>query len=451
MQIKVKPVLIVGRGWHVFPQPDGQLEVTTDMETSRSKVESLHRGVSERLTADVAFSEPALVLEEDDLAKLRIDACDADALLVYISGGMPHGPFERLVLDLDIPTIAFSGERTPMMGLYALPAEVRERYPNVTFALDHREIDEQVRLLGVRKKLRNTKVVLLGRHERQTSPWQHIPDPDIVRRNLGVEFIPVSSSQFLKGVSDVEDSKAEALAQQWMANAEAVAEPSPMEVKEAAKTYLALDNLLKTMHAQAVSVNCLELMYQYHRDPPCFVLAMLRDDGFPAGCEADASATLTMVILEYVADRPAYMGNVVRADPENNLVMISHGCSPSRIAGRNLPSKPYKLVHSHSCIPFTRTLDGGAGVTSYVDYLDKGQEVTIARIGVNLDRMLAVRGEIVDCRDTICDRTTLTLRVNDAREFFHKATGNHQVVVYGNYTRDLSRLCEMLSMRLVTL
>jgi len=449
MQIKVKPVLIVGRGWHVFPQPDGQLEVTMDAETSRSKVESLHREVTERLRADVAFSEPALVQEEADLAELRTGACDADALLVYISGGMHHGPLERLVWDLEIPTIAFSGEYTPMMGLYALPAEVREHYPNVTFALDSKEIDQQLRLLGVRKKLRNTKVVLLGRHQRETSPWQHIPDPDVVRRNLGVEFIPVSSSQFLKEVGEIEEAKAEALAQQWMANAKGVAEPSQVEVKEAAKTYLALDNLLKTMQAQAVSVNCLELMYQYHRDPPCFVLALLRDDGFPAGCEADASATLTMVILEYIADRPAYMGNVVRADPENNLVMISHGCSPSRVAGRDLPPKPYKLVHSHSCIPFTRTLDGGAGVTSYVDYLDKGQEVTIARMGVNLDRMLAVRGEIVDCRDTICDRTTLTLRVNDAREFFHKATGNHHVVVYGNYTMELSGLCEMLSIRLV--
>lgn len=185
-------------------------------------------------------------------------------------------------------------------------------------------------------------------------------------------------------------------------------------------------------------------MYAYSKHPFCFALAVLRDDGFPAGCEADATATLTMLILDYIADRPAYMGNIVRADPENNLVMISHGCSPSQIAGRDRPPKPYTLVHSHSVPPFTRAIGGGAGVTSYVDYLDKGQEVTVARIGANLDRMIALRGEIVDCRDTICDRTTLTLRVKDAREFIHHATGNHQVVVYGDYITELRSLCQAL-------
>jgi L-fucose isomerase-like protein len=45
----------------------------------------------------------------------------------------------------------------------------------------------------------------------------------------------------------------------------------------------------------------------------------------PAGCEADAGATLTMLMFEYLADRPAYMGNLVWADPQTNRVSISHG------------------------------------------------------------------------------------------------------------------------------
>jgi L-fucose isomerase-like protein len=62
--------------------------------------------------------------------------------------------------------------------------------------------------------------------------------------------------------------------------------------------------------------------------------------------------------------------------------------------------------------------------------------------------MMAARGEIVECRDTICDRTTLTLRVQDARDFVHKAAGNHQVVVYGDYLGELRELCGLLGMGL---
>jgi L-fucose isomerase-like protein len=153
-----------------------------------------------------------------------------------------------------------------------------------------------------------------------------------------------------------------------------------------------------------------------------------------------------MVLMEYLADRPAYMGNFVRVDPDSNLVMISHGCSPSKMSGRDQPAKPFTLVHSHSYPPFTRVTEGGAGLTSFVAY-DKGQTVTIARIGANLDRMVAARGNIVDCWDSICDRTTIAIHVDDARQFFHNATGNHQVVVYGDHMETLRKLCGLLDIR----
>ena len=63
--------------------------------------------------------------------------------------------------------------------------------------------------------------------------------------------------------------------------------------------------------------------------------------------------------------------------------------------------------------------------------------------------MAATTGKIVDCWDSICDRTTISIQVNDARQFFHNATGNHQVVVYGDYLADLRELCGLLDIKLV--
>jgi L-fucose isomerase-like protein len=446
-QLKVKPVLIVGDAWHVFPQTDGQLHVTTEIGASRSEVETLFGQLGEKVGGNAAFLEPALIDNEQDLLKLKKDVFEADAFLVYLSGGMSNESFQRL-WELEIPIIAFSGNCTPMMGMYALPIEEREYHPNVTFALDYREIKDQLRLVRVIKQLRNTKMVLLGTHQREAYFWQQVPDPVIARRKLGVEFIPVSCEEFLAEAERVVPEEAAAVAEEWTSQAKEVLEPSQAEVNEAAKMYVAMDSILKDKTAQAISVGCLELMYAFGKAPVCFPLAILRDKGYPAGCEADASATLTMVLMEYLADRPAYMGNFVQADPDKNIVMISHGCSPSKMSGRDQPTIPYSLVHSHSYPPFTRVLEGGAGLTSYVEY-DKGQEVTISRIGSNLDRMSAASGKIVDCWDSICDRTTISIQVNDARQFFHNATGNHQVVVYGDYLADLRALCRLLDIKLL--
>jgi hypothetical protein len=446
VQIRVKPVHIVGSTWHVFPRPDYKLEVTTDVESSRARVAELHAQLRRDLKSDVAFLEPVVVHREADLLALREDLGDADALLVNLSGGMAvhhTGGMQGGLWGWDVPIIAFSGQCTPMMGLYSLPFAEREKHRNVTFALDTDEVDAQLRLIAAKKRLARSKVVILGAYQCA----ERLPDPEVVKQRLGVEFVSVSGAEFVQEIAGVDSAAAEIAAAEWSKNATGDAEPSSAEVLECARVYIALERVLQRAGAQAASVGCLEMMYAHGRAPFCLALAALRDAGLPAGCEADAGATLTMLMLEYLADRPAYMGNLVRADPEANLVSISHGCSPARIAGRDRPAKSYRLVHSHSAPPFSRDESGGSGVTSYVDYGDAGQEVTVARLGADVDELMAARAEIVDCRDTICDRTTLTVRVRDARDFVHKAAGNHQVVVYGDYIAGLEGLCRLLDLR----
>jgi len=438
MQLKVRPVYVTGM-ISLLPRPDGSLELITDQEAMNSKVESLHTQVTERLKSHVALLEPAVLRRPSDIDNLREHACEADALLLYIMGLIPLAK----LLDLDIPTVGFSGEYTPTMALYAFPSEERDRHCNLNVALDYKEIEDRFRLLTVRKRLRNTKVALIGVPLHYGGHSEHQPDPNAVVHKLGVEIIPVSGAEFMTEMSGIEEAKADAVAQEWTAKAQAVTEPSPTEVKQVATVYLAIRRILRKIGAQAAAIGCLEFMYDLSLDPPCFALATLRDEGIPASCESDVSALLTMLMLNYLADKPTYMGNVVRADPENDLVMISHGCTPSKMAGFDQPAKPYTLVHSYS-----RYFERGAGLTSFVD-LDRGQEVTVARIARNLDKICALTGEIIDCRDTFCDRTTLDLRVKNAREFFHNAAGNHHVVVYGNHMTELRGLCQLLGINLV--
>ncbi|MBW2275484.1 MAG: hypothetical protein JRG96_19665 [Deltaproteobacteria bacterium] len=445
--VRVKPVHIVGSAWHVFPRADFKLEVTTDADSSRARVETLHQDLQERLGGELLFLDPALIREPADFAALRESLGEADALLVNISGGMMLHQMGGDAADFwswDIPIIAYSGERTPMMGLYSLPFAERKSRPGISYALDADAVAARIRLISVKKRLASSKVLIFGEY----ACAEHLPDPAQVKKKLGVEFVSIAGPQLLAEVEMVEDGAAEELARGWSQGATGDAESSAAEVLDGARIYLAMERLLQREDAQAASVGCLELMYAHGYTPFCFALAALRDVGLPAGCEADAGATLTMLIFEYLAERPAYMGNLVRAEPETGLVSISHGCSPARVAGRDRPAKAYRLVHSHSVPPFSRDLSGGAGVTSYVDYGDVGQAVTVARLDADLGAMMAARGEIVECRDTICDRTTLTVRVRDARDFVHKAAGNHQVVVYGDYLDPLRELCELLRMEL---
>jgi L-fucose isomerase-like protein len=83
-----------------------------------------------------------------------------------------------------------------------------------------------------------------------------------------------------------------------------------------------------------------------------------------------------------------------------------------------------------------------------VEY-DRGEEVTIARLCGDLETFLVTGGEITDCRDTICDRTTVTVRVPDARRFVQLATGNHQCLFYGNLVNELQEIGRQLGLEVV--
>ncbi len=55
--------------------------------------------------------------------------------------------------------------------------------------------------------------------------------------------------------------------------------------------------------------------------------------------------------------------------------------------------------------------------------------------------MLIAKGKIADCEDVenYC-RVTVKVKIDDPREFIHKTSGNHHVMVYGDYREQLREL-----------
>ncbi|MFC2013104.1 hypothetical protein ACFLUE_02325 [Chloroflexota bacterium] len=431
-QVNIKPVFILGTFVTIFHQ-NGRLERIIDEAAIDSKVSLVHQQFKERLQTNPLLNEPALVYDEADIAQLRKDATEVDAFIVCLLGAMPLVK----LLEIGVPIIAFSGEHTPMRAITAFMLE-RESDPSVTIALDFKDIDDQIRLLGVMKQLRETRVALIGLPANPYSKWSFLPDPEVVHRKLGVETIPMNIEELLDAMSRVEEAQAETIAQGWIKNAQEVIEPSPDEVKDAARVYLALEKIVKQHNVKAIAIDCLRLVSSERPIPACVPLTTLRDTGIPSACEADMVALLTMLVLGYVADKPTFMGNIVRADPETSQILMSHCVMPTKMAGYTQQPAPYTLRNYH----------GKFGATAYVP-LDKGQEVTIARLSRDMEKMLALTGEIVDCYDTITCRVTFALKVKDPREFVCKALGGHHVLVYGNYISQLRMLCPALGIQLI--
>jgi len=436
MELRVKPLIILDSGNNVFWRPDGTREIVTDEKDVAVKVSQLSKELRAKLKFSSALLEDSIVQGEQDLATLKSEALQADALLVYLIGA----PSVEVLFRWGRPIIAFSGQYTPTWALYAFGVE-RQVYPGVTIAVDYKDIDDTLQILNVKKKLEDTRIVLFGFPSPWFSQWHHLPDIELAEKKLGVTFSGVELRDLLAQLPLINNKEAEAVAKRWQQEAKEVIEPSKSDVVDAARVYLAITETLGREKANALAINCLD-MRRLEAPPPCYALTRLRDQGIPSACEGDITALLTMLLLGYLAEAPSFMGNIVGVIPDSNILRISHDVVPIKMSGFGRPANAYTLRSYH---------DWSRGVTAYVE-LDHGQEVTVARLDRNLDQMLILRGELVDCQDTVACRSTLSIKGRgDVREFVRRCFGIHHVVIYGNLTAQIEALSELLGINCIKL
>ena len=429
MELRVKPVYVLDRGQAMLYSPEGRLNLIPDGDELSSIIGKLKRELHDSLQCSATFMEDITVRSEGDLAKLKIEAADADALLVYVMGALPLKP----MMGWGVPIIGFSGLNLPSPALYAFGVSQHE-YDNVSIALDYQDIDNALKVLEARKKLQNSRIILLGYPPPIYSRWHHLPDFETARDVLGVDFTTMETREFAAELPGISAAEAEALAAKWMQEAKEVIEPSREDIIAVAAQYIALSRLLEKKRANALSINCMEWMYNLNITPPCYAMARLMDEGKYIACESDLIALLSMMTLGFLVDAPALMGNLVVADPVTDEILVSHCVTPTKMAGFGAEARPFSLRDSHHM---------EHGVNAYVE-LETGTEVTVARFSRTLDAITVAPGEVVGCRDTVACRTTPVIRVSDARQLIKATCGNHQAVVYGDVVEEVEALGDIL-------
>ncbi|UCE50887.1 MAG: hypothetical protein JSV31_16620 [Desulfobacterales bacterium] len=426
--MNIKPVIILSRGAGVFVDHNGRMELVLDKNQSRDRISTLLEELKKEIGAETTILEKLLVGSSKDYQSLFEEKNTIDVILLYVLGVTP---IEEL-LRWQGPIIAFSGQYTPAMALYAV-GEERHQHRNLFVALDYEDILNTLKVLKVKQLLAQTRIVLFGSPPTWHLRWYGFPDLEAIRRKTGLQFIPVELRELIDVVQKIDAVEASSLADTWMNDARQVVEPSSKHLQQSAAAYLAMAQILKRKGAQAMAINCLEITQSQKFSGqiinPCMGMSFLRDEGIPSGCEMDIAGLLTMILLSNLSHRPAFLGNIVHADPENNVIRLSHCILPTRMSGFDKDPLPYTLRDYH----------GLTGVTSFTE-IPTGVEVTLARAQRNLERIVALCGKVVACEDTTFCRNTVTIQIQNTRKFIQQVEGNHHVMVLGNHLTDLEAL-----------
>jgi len=321
---------------------------------------------------------------------------------------------------------------------------------------DWDELNELISLLRIRKAIQKTKVLVVS--DRPGKPpiclLASIKENDL-KEKFGVDYQNVSYKEFFDEMdritlSETGQRKAKDMTDRLIENSKNTFIRKE-NIQNDINFYLTAKSVMNKYNCNAFIIRCFELCGSHiaadRKITPCLANILLRDEGYPSACEGDLNALFTTMIAMYVSRKPVYMGNTIY-DAEANILRITHDAATLKMKGLEQPDLPYEIQ------PFTHETAGAFGTTVRYDFsLDKGQAVTVLRANPVRRLMMLAKGEIIEgtgFRETGCS-LGVNIEIPDVKEFYHKGAdiGSHLVVVYGDYTKEIRKLGEIMNYEVV--
>jgi len=262
--------------------------------------------------------------------------------------------------------------------------------------------------------------------------------------HLGTQIRTIPHQRFYDEFKGTQASaEVKKLANAYASNAEDVIQPTKTDVLDAAKTYFVLKRLIEAEKADAVMMDCLPGLKKPHKHvPPCMGFMSLRDEGIAAGCQSDLNATLTLMLVQQLFDRPGFQQNA-SMETEKNHYFGAHCTCASKLNGVNSAPEPYILM-SHC--------EAGWGCVPRVLW-SPGRDVTMAQyVSGETPQMYIYSGKVIGSPKippTGGCRTNIEMTINEVDNVCD-VKGMHQVIFYGNYTKQLRTFCQLYGIEVVT-
>lgn len=192
----------------------------------------------------------------------------------------------------------------------------------------------------------------------------------------------------------------------------------------------------------ALSSRCWPDFFTSFGTPVCAVLSILNDMGVAAACEADTYGALSMYIAMKLTDLPAFFGDPVSLDENENTITFWHcGMAPCTLARDDTGA----AVGVHCNRKIGPTLDFGCKACD---------KVTVIRVGKTASdefRIFLFSGKALD-KPKQFGGTSIVVEANsNARDIIEKAVTDgwepHFAVAMGDIKAEVKILADMLSIK----
>ena len=422
-------------------------------------------GKRENMTneAETAFAAKAFAAAKDKLSTLTPEVELLPAIDARYDEHFVVGEDVWAQIEEDIDRVDFflcMNWRIPKLERYRKPVVILQNgNEGIDFAaycrnigveahvcMDMKDLNELAHLLWVRKAIAHTRALVLTAGSQPTFGIQSlIRDPEILRARYGLEVVKLPFRDIFPFMDQITDEEAQPYVDKLLSGSKETKVNTEWFVNDI-KYYLAARRMMEFYQCNAFSTACHELctseIPQERKFTPCVCHSLMKDDGIPSGCEEDLNALMAMCVLQYAANRPAFMGN---PSFEGEEVLLLHHAVPA-LNMNGYGEKPL----DYSIWAFTGQ---GFGGKLQVDFAQNTSDmVTIGRFNPAGDTMCLGSGRVTrsEFKETYCS-PYYYIQMDDARHYMHTLAGfgHHQVLVFGDYRKMVHELSELMGFNVI--
>jgi len=367
---------------------------------------------------------------------------NTDILLMCISRfTFSFGRLGDAMSDLNIPIIILSANKNVILIDANLAASLRANGANVKLAISQKQALELVKIAASPGILEDKRALLYGRPFDSTSVPAYSLSEEQVVNSTGVRILYRPIEELAALLNDVDEASAGSEMARWKNEAMEIVQVSDKTILDACRLYILLRSIIEKEGLSAISIDCLS--FSMSPKPilpyPCLAFSRLRDEGIAATCEADVYGMLSLMFLQEISRKPAFMCNVNSVNVQESTILLSHCTAPLKLHGSNAAPVGYRLHDYHGF---------GRGVVPEVEFT-LGMEVVAGAFTRDLKSFVSWPGRILgQAKDTersssknsitldVC-ANTMDVKIKDADHFLQNIPGAHLIMIAGNHTNAI--------------
>ncbi len=419
----------------------GLMESEKDLEEEYENIQEEIKEVRQELDFQVLGGD--IVRSVPDALDLAGKYRECDILIVFAVSGAGTRKLLNALTTYGLPLIFFNKIEEDRMYGHALyqqwyQMDAVKEFNEVDLVInDYDELIGKLKAHKAVRRLEESKVLCIG------EPNDFFAGGLAARAAVdkfrpAIDYMSFETFQGKLEEKSLDDDEVKRVKKQFLENAENISEEIDEDTGlKSARVYVVLKEIIEDEGYDALTANCLSGILDMVETTPCIAFQMLRDDGIPAVCEADIPQLVTTILLRYIADKPTFINDPVIV-PDENRIVLAHCTAPTKLCGFDEEAENYDASLHH---------ETKMGLAPSVKFTE-GQEVTVAGVSHDFEEMIATEGEITRNTDYHICISQAEVKVEDAQYLLDNFKGFHWVMVYGNWTKELEKACDLLGIKL---